>query len=93
MTDLQKAINGHQFITARQDKAIHIHKEKKTNFVNLVISDGVVYAASLGEEATVIGTVVITNIKILEGRNPRPTDQIKVIQVLPTAIIGEITGP
>lgn len=89
--ELQKALNGQKFITALEGKKIHIYKEGKTNYANLFISEGKVYASSIREDNSIFaGKVIITNLKLLAKREIRPTDKIEITQLLPAMVIGEI---
>lgn len=92
-TVLQTALKNQQFITPLPDKKIHIYKEGKTSYANLFISEDIVYASSIKESDSVyLGKVIITNLKMLAGREIRPTDKIKVTQLLPAMIVGELVG-
>ena len=88
---LPDLLKDQEFITALKDKKIHIYKEGKIMYTNLFISDKVVYASSIKEKDSVfLGKVIITNIKILAGREIRPTDKIKITQLLPSIVVGEL---
>ena len=92
LTELEKALKNQDFITALGDKAINVQKKDKTYCANLFISEGRVYAISGKENNSVVGTAILTNVKRL-GREVRPTDRIKITQLLPqSVVIGEIAG-
>lgn len=90
MSKLQEALNGKKSVSAMKDKKMHVYTEGKYSYVNLVVSDGAVYAASLGLDLPIIGKVIITNMKMLAGREVVSTDSIKFTDILPNMVIGEI---
>jgi hypothetical protein len=87
---LQIALKNQNFITAFMDKRMHIFKEGKVSYVNLFILEDKVYASSIREEGTkMIAKAIITNIKLF-GRAPVKEDKIKITDVLPNSVVGEI---
>lgn len=89
-TPLQKALNGQKNITALKDKLMHIHKTGKVSYVNLLVADGTVYAASIKEDLPIIGKAMISNPRMLGKEGAKKADSIKITQSLPDVVIGEI---
>lgn len=92
LTVFEITLKNQDFITAFGDKTIKVIKKEKTYCAYLYVSENKVYAVSGNENDPVIKTIILTNGKTL-GRPVRSTDKIKVTQILPTAVIGEIAGP
>lgn len=92
-TNLQKALNGQQIITALKDKVIKVTKDNKSKsyLVNLIVSDGKVYAASDQDiDIPVVGKTILRNGNILEQGKAKKGDTILVKEFIAGVPICEI---